>query len=221
MSKALLVLFTAFPFILFAQDYDEHITADSMQKIANDSGDYAFHRLLPSFQNIENLLNEYELLMLQIGFTNQPQFSPNAKVTTPEIKDLEMKKKWAKALELLKKQLLIYPVSMDLYMEQGFLLESLKDSIGSSQSYKKASLLLEALINSGTGDKPQEAYIITSENDENNILRELKLVPKEKVLIEYKGKTYHKITCREPRTYAEKVVFFDYNIPFNWGLKKH
>jgi len=79
--------------------------------------------------------------------------------------------------------------------------------------------LLNSITDSGDGKTPETAYVVIDVHEEYVVLRSMGIgMPKSQSYVHKDGHAFDALTCIDPETKAEKVIYFNVDIPAKHGL---
>lgn len=143
---------------LFGQEgFDYHKDFKRFLERSKDSlSSYYYPNLLDRFNKNDSTLADLDIIALQIGFTNNPNYKPYQTIDMErEIKNLINQKKYKDVLVICNELLKTNPVNFTALMEIGFAYMKLQND--SALLYKaKFMSILNSVMSSGNGtiDKP-------------------------------------------------------------------
>lgn len=157
-SLLLLMLFCG---ICAAQDFDYKRDFEKLLKQSKDKESKLYYpTLLKRFNDGDSTLTDYEVIALEIGFTDNENYKPYESLDRERsIKKLLGEEKYAEAIDSCNALLATYPVNFTAIEEMGFAYWKLnKDSIA---FYKeKCMKIVRAIKFSGDGTNEQPFFVL-------------------------------------------------------------
>jgi hypothetical protein len=156
---------------LFGQEkFDYHKDFKTFLNQSQDSlSVYYYPNLLDRFNKNDSTLTDLDIIALQIGFTNNPNYKPYQTIDKErEIKSLINQKKYGDAVVMCNEFLKTNPINFTALMEKGFAYMKLQND--SALFYKEKFMkVLNSVMASGNGtiDKP---YFVLSPIDGQTLI---------------------------------------------------
>ena len=172
-KKITLLLFYIISFsnILYGQEFDYNRDFEKiLEESQNKSSKLNFNSLLDRFEKNDSTLTNYDIIALQIGFTNNENYKPYDNVDKErEILQLIKNKEFEKAILLSDEFLKTNPLNLTALMEKGFAHMKLKKE--NTEFHKeKTKKILRSIFWSGDGtiEKP---YFVLSPIDGQTLIK--------------------------------------------------
>jgi hypothetical protein len=177
MQKVILVFISLFVFTISkAQHFNYHKDYERILAQTRDSGSVMYYpKLLKRFNRLDTTLNNYQMLVLMIGFTGQPNFKPYKYLSQErEIYDLNDEGKFDEALAYCDTFLAKYPLSQKALIEKSYAFHK-KGMEDSSDYYSyKFTLIMRAMNWSGDGLTCETAIFSIGPADGQNFITKFK-----------------------------------------------
>lgn len=115
----------------------------------------SYERLLNRFQSNDQTLTNFEVLVLLIGFTGQPEYKPYIDLSTEnEIYQLNDKGKYQESLEKANLFLAKHPLNVKTLIEKSYSFYKLGNKDSAQYYMNQGNRIFEAMSFSGTGKEP-------------------------------------------------------------------
>lgn len=196
--------------------------ADVQQILAdasNPQSPYAYYRLHERFEADDSLLSNTDVLRLYLGYTTQPDYTPEATGDLP-LYELYQQGKFKQVADGAQQLLRRNPVSL-----AGHLLLSLSsDKLAQNELAHKHQLryirLLRAVYTSGTGRTMETAVHTTSTSDTYRVLNEMEMRPQGQRLYrdEATNQTYNIMRSQGAGDREAREVFFNVSLAYASGF---
>ena len=124
-------------------------------KTQDDESGFAYKKLLPRFLDRDTSLSKAEMLALLIGFTEDSHYKPFEDMETEkEIFDLNDQKDFTEGIASGRTYLQTHPLSLRVLKEVSYSYHMLKNEDSANYYMDLVDKVMEAMIYSGIGKKP-------------------------------------------------------------------
>jgi hypothetical protein len=151
----------------FTRDYESILkaTKDSKNKLFYDD-------LFKRFEKADTTLTDYEMIALQIGYTDNPNYWPYQDVELErEIWDLNANKEFDKAKKLLDTLLTNNPFSILGHKEMNYIYRKLGNKELEDIYFKKFNMIVESVLSTGRGTSYESSWFTLSPADGQWIIK--------------------------------------------------
>lgn len=218
MKKYLILFFVIFVFETKAQTINGVPYASIEQRLLADTAMY--QQLAGRFLNHE-LLTDDEMNLLYFGSPLRAGYNPYLEVRILEAGNaLARRGKTDDALRLYDNLISKHPACLLAWLEKSALMWQLGDTLQSDAVYDQFVKLLQVPVRSGSGDSPQTAFVVRSEQDEELVLIQLGYEIEKQEMVERNGQNFHLVSCTEEADSSKhRTFYFNIELPLKRGME--
>jgi|TARA_B110000116_G_scaffold89592_1_gene77872 hypothetical protein len=167
------ILITCFVFGQDKIDFDFTKDYDSILKLSKEKTSKLFYNsLLERFQKADSTLTNYELVALQIGYTDNPKYYPYQDIRLErEIWSLNEKKEFELSEKKLDTLLLNNPFNILGNREMSYVQNKLGNKESADLHYKKFDLIVASILSTGDGTSYETSWFTLSPADGQWIIK--------------------------------------------------
>lgn len=196
---------------------------NSVISVPNSPFEYA--RLKNRMYHRDTTLTDYDFQLLYFGAIFQSDYSPY--ITTPQeeqFNDLYGSGNYAEALPLADSALKKNPVNLQLTLRAAVCANSLNRPELTATYMRMYQGIFQTIVNTGDGWSEEHAFVVTSVNDEYEIMKmwEIGFTKQSLLASETDMFTLDKATRKDLKKHGIKTngIYFDVSIPFQSLMKE-
>lgn len=154
-------------------DFDYSKDYNSILKLTKDSSSDIFYKdLFKRFEQADSTLTNYEMIALQIGYTDNPNYWPYQDITLErEIWSLNEEKEFDKAKSKLDTLLSNNPFSILGHREMSYVYSKLGDKSKTDLHFRKFDLVVSSVLSTGDGTSYESSWFTLSPADGQWIIK--------------------------------------------------